>query len=261
MIGSAKISLAKRLSLNNVAPLIPNKICFYGHIIGEPNSHPAWQKYRYPSFEEFDIFVKHIRGIGYEFVTLDEYTRHTDRKICLMTFDDGFQQLASGAGLFLKSLNIPFAAFIHPPSTLPPDFPNICNIDKSDFLNIAQINSLKKLGCHVGFHGNTHTKLETIKSADDIKKHIEPALDMSLILSSPRAYAYPYLAPTFYQPYDKIILQNGFEVIFDTRGFGENGPHYFRVPLDIGHEFSNVTNCCEFSLILHALSRKVRHSK
>lgn len=250
-----------RLRMEHIRHLLPNRICFYGHLISDNRNHPAWGAYRYPSSREFTEFIEKLRNIGYETVSLPEYfDAPPHKKIALMTFDDGYAAIRQESHAVMKSLNVPYAVFIHPPGNVPPNFPLQDKCSQSNlFMSEHDILDLKQDGVHIGFHGNSHKSLATTTDRETIALHASPPLQTTIMLSEPLTYAYPYSAPPNYQQHDQILMECGFRHIMDTRGFGSVGNHHFRVPLDIGHTSEGILNVCEYSLLNHVLSYKSRH--
>jgi hypothetical protein len=251
-----KQEILRRLRMEHVRPWLPNRICFYGHLITDDNHHPAWLAYRYPSGAEFADFVAKLRKMGYETVSLPEYVAsRSSKKMVLMTFDDGYAAIRQHSHAILKALNVPYAVFVHPPGETPPNFPIVdASTPSNIFLSEQDILDLRQEGVHIGFHGNSHLSLSTLVDHDVIAQHVSPPHQMANMLSTPLSYAYPYFAPKDYQRHDQIVMDCGFQHIMDTRGFGNTGNHHFRIPLDIQHSSDRLRNPCEQALLNHVVS-------
>lgn len=257
-----KKEILLRLRMEHIRHLLPNRICFYGHLVSDNRDHPAWGAYRYPSSREFTEFIEKLRKIGYETVSLPEYFESPPhKKIALMTFDDGYAAVRRDSHAIMRSLNVPYAVFIHPPGDIPPSFPiQEKYLHSNLFMTACDILDLKRDGVHIGFHGKSHQSLATTTDRNTITLHASPPLQTAGMLSEPLTYAYPYGAPPNYLQHDQILMECGFQHIMDTRGFGSIGHHHFRVPLDIEHTSDGVLNACEYSLLNHVLSSKTRHN-
>jgi peptidoglycan/xylan/chitin deacetylase (PgdA/CDA1 family) len=259
--GRIKEEILRKVRMEHVRYILPNKLCFYGHLIADTRDHPAWSAYRYPSSTEFSEFIHRLRKMGYETVSLREYLDSPlHRKVTLTTFDDGYAAIHRYGHALLKSLNVPYAVFIHPPGDMPPNFPIRKETKASNLLMDArEIADLKRDGVHIGFHGNSHWNLAATNDRDVILQHVSPPPETAQLLTTPLTYAYPFSGPANYLLHDRALMECGFQHIMDTRGFGSIQNHHFRVPLDIHHTSDRIRNACEYALVSHALSPKSRH--
>src|SRR5690606_34557958 len=79
------------------------------------------------------------------------------------------------------------------------------------------------------------------------------------LFSSPRSFAYPYLAPSDFTSFNKFMRENwGYKYFFDTKGFNKPAKdHFFRVSID-GEKDINANDWLMFvikrQLILHLIN-------
>jgi hypothetical protein len=226
---SCLVILPKYLSMF----ILPRKIVLYGHLISDSDQCLASERYRYPSYSEFNFFYRKFTCIGYKFVTFDEFIKSKYKRMILITFDDGFKEVFD----FYQRYKIGFMAFI------PTDIFDVKvsslggvfkNARKSDYLTLGQVKKLKEGGVHIGFHTKSHKKILDLKS--DLDELVIPD-DRTGLFSLPLAFAYPFESPKNYTEFDSYLFDKGFEYIFDSKSlFESEGKHIYRVSMDTNKE-------------------------
>lgn len=231
----------KALPFDALSGLMPDKFIACGHLVGGPD-HFVSDHYRYPTLAEFKKFVDWMEGLGYQFVTFEEYRKEDGKKKLLLTFDDGFHILYGEVREYLRSKKIPYVLFILSDALKDPSFliktipPKRSIAGQRIFLSEAELLTLKSEGVHIGFHSRSHNKV--------LAKHInDPGMLLQLaipaeykhIFSEPLSFAYPYEAPANYREFDNYMKNElGYEYFFDTKGFlKDEGDHFFRPHIDV----------------------------
>jgi peptidoglycan/xylan/chitin deacetylase (PgdA/CDA1 family) len=218
---------------------LPGRFIVYGHVLGK-KGHFVSEKYRYPTIEEFDAFVKKFRALGYTFVSLDEYLVDDGMKKILVTFDDGFKVIYDEAHPYLTSQKIPYSIFVITDALKDPNY-FIPTIEASrpgrerKFLSFDEIEKLKRSGVHVGFHTTDHTLVEDKHFGTDTMRRVLTVPDIyRQLFSEPLTFAYPYYAPASFRKFNNWMKETmKFKLFFDTEGFMTNdNDHYFRVSID-----------------------------
>lgn len=207
--------------------LLPPRFVLYGHLISERGGCMAAQRYRYPTFTEFNHFRTLTEQLGYRFVTLEQYFAGAWPRMILLTFDDGFAEVAE----FHRRTALPFALFFVADALDDPAFGlGVFRPQPGAFLSRADIVNLKQAGVHIGFHTRSHKRIATLA---DIACEILPPAHHTDLMSSPPCFAYPFEGPADYAPVSTALFAAGYEFVFDTKfRTGADGQHVFRIPMD-----------------------------
>lgn len=213
--------------------ILPRKIVLYGHLISDDNQCLAAQRYRYPSYSQFDSFYNKFTSIGYKFVNFEEFRKLKYSRMILLTFDDGFKEVFE----FYQKYKIGLIVFI--PTDILGDEPSSLggrfnNPQKSNYLSLDNIKQLKENGVHIGFHTHTHKKLMDFES--DLNELVLP-VNHKHLFSLPLVFAYPFESPQNYSVFDSYLFSQGFEYVFDSKSLFEiNGKHIYRISIDVGKD-------------------------
>jgi hypothetical protein len=207
--------------------LLPPRFILYGHLISDRLDCMAAQRYRYPTFTEFNHFRSKVEKLGYRFVTLEQYFSSDWPRMILLTFDDGFVEVAE----FHRRTALPFALFFVADALDDSAFRlGVFRPQAGAFLSRADIVNLKQAGIHIGFHTRSHKRIATL--ADIAGEILPPAHHMDL-MSSPSCFAFPFEGPAEYASVSAALFAAGYEFVFDTKSrVGADGRHVFRIPMD-----------------------------
>ena len=217
--------------------VLPRQFSLYGHYISNTKNPVVLARYQYPGFSELEAVILWARRSGYRFVSLQEYCscENKTEKMILLSFDDGFKNVIDEIHPFLKKHEVPYAIFILSRPLRDENFQMsiFTSEGKMDFLSRQDILDLKKDGVHIGFHTDTHKRINENLSLEEIHGEISASNDIAEVISEPKAFAYPFAGPKDWKAYDCIIHEYGFTVVFDTRGELESsGGHFFRISMD-----------------------------
>ena len=221
--------------------LLPDRIAFYGHVISDRNL-PQGARYRYPGFRELEEFLANLRDLGYAFVSYPEFLAGGGGRKALLSFDDGFAEIRSELHPYLKSRGIPYMVFIlgqpcAEPGFVMEPFHSLPLATKPAHLGRADIEALAADGVAIGYHTRTHFRVAQGTPVDDprLRSELIPDAEVDSLLTRPKAFAYPFMAPRDFAPYDALLAEAGFKAFFDTKGMRDaDGAHVFRVPMDLG---------------------------
>jgi len=135
--------------------------------------------------KEFEHILDSVQSRGYKFVSLDEYIASLEKKplkkVCIVTFDDGTNDLFEVAYPILCKRKIPFTAYI--PSAF---------VDVEGCLTLLQLRQMVRNPlCTIGAHTVHHVNLrKTEKLYDEIvesKKQLEDMTSCTV-----KHFAYPW---------------------------------------------------------------------
>lgn len=221
------LNVLGRLPAGLLRWLWPPRFVLYGHLISDRSDCMAAQRYRYPTFAEFERFRALAERLGYRFVTLEQYFAGAWPRMILLTFDDGFAQVEE----FHRRVALPFALFVATDALDEPAFGlGVFRPQFGAFLSRAEIIKLKQAGVHIGFHTRSHKRIATL--ADLASESVPPTRHTDLI-SSPPCFAYPFEAPADYAQVSAALFAAGYAFVFDTKfRAGADGRHVFRIPMD-----------------------------
>ena len=220
--------------------VLPKRIIFYGHVISD-NKHPAINRYRYPTWNEFFKFINQMTLLGYVFVSFDEYLKDDDNKKILLTFDDGFKEILD-MHKKLKEKKIPYMIFFNQQDAHE-DIQKLLDTEDNIFLSDNDLLKLKNENVFIGYHGNKHLNhISKIISIEIIEDNFSINKENFHYLSKPYSFAYPFGAPLNYKQINQYLNKNfGFTYFFDTKAkFGKDDNHFFRVSLDTSNQ--NISN-------------------
>lgn len=228
--------------------LLPERIAFYGHLISD-GDHPASVRYRYPSTREFGHFVVALQRMGFRFSSLPDFLVGDGTKKVALTFDDGFAEIGRFiAGQRLLTPEV-FTLFVGGDGTAPYAVPGLgMEREPHLFLTDVDLQRLRLLGVHIGYHGQLHVRLPESYGEEDVQNLLGRGASRPERLSTPLAFAYPYTAPRRRDLADRLVRDRGFEVIFGT-GFDWASPSiYERISLDVAKSIPRFLNPCIFQL-------------
>ena len=227
MIRSHLLNFLIRLPIGLVAWLWPPRFVLYGHLVSDRKDCIAAQRYRYPTFAEFAHFREIAERLNYRFVTIDEYFSDAWPRMILLTFDDGFVEVAE----FHRRTMLPFVLFVVTNALDDPKFGlGVFRSQPKAFLNRAEIVNLKQAGIHVGFHTRSHKRITTLA---DLDGETSPPEHLSDLMSSPLCFAFPFAGPIDYRPVSAALFASGYEFVFDTKMRADSdGRHVFRISMD-----------------------------
>jgi Polysaccharide deacetylase len=210
--------------------LWPARFVLYGHLVSDRKGCMAAQRYRYPDFAEFERFRALAEQLGYRFVTLEQYVSGAFPRMILLTFDDGFHEVAE----FYRLTGLPFVLFIVSEALENEAFGlDVFAPGHGAFLSRADILQLKQSGVHIGFHTRTHKR---IRALADLEHESSPPPQCADLLSEPACFAYPFEGPADYRPVSAALVAAGYTWVFDTKfRTGADGRHIFRIPMDRAH--------------------------
>jgi peptidoglycan/xylan/chitin deacetylase (PgdA/CDA1 family)/glycosyltransferase involved in cell wall biosynthesis len=132
--------------------------------------------------------IKHMRRVGYRFVTLGEWLRARESgelisgSTAIITIDDGTDDFLHAAAPFLRREGIPATLYIA--SRL---------IGKPGHLTTTQIKALASEGFEIGSHSLSHPKLTKVSAeqqSDEIRNSRSELADLTGTV--PQTFAYPY---------------------------------------------------------------------
>lgn len=208
----------------------PRRFVLYGHLISDQKDCVAAQRYRYPTFREFEEFRVLAEKLNYHFVTVEQYYKGAFPRMILLTFDDGFYEVLE----FYRRTKLYFILFIVSGVIDNPNFGlNLFAPKSKTFLSYEEVKELKNNGIHIGFHTRTHKKIMGLEDIDD---EVEPPALIEELISTPKFFAYPFEGPVNYVPVSAALINLGYEFVFDTKfRTGFHGKHIFRIPMDRSH--------------------------
>lgn len=221
------LNVLSRLPAGIIKWFWPSRFVLYGHLISDHGDCLAAQRYRYPTFAEFEIFRSLAERLDYRFVTLEQYFSGKWPRMILLTFDDGFSEVVE----FQRRTALPFALFVVTNTLDDPEFGlGVFRPQSGAFLSRADIIKLKKAGIHIGFHTRTHKRIQTL---DDLAGESCPPEHLANLMSKPLCFAYPFEGPANYAQVSAALFSVGYEFVFDTKiRAGSDGQHVFRIPMD-----------------------------
>ena len=136
----------------------------------------------------FNLFRQLIETMifkGFKFISLDDLLKNWNGKdkVCVLTFDDGYESVYIRVMPFLSEMKIPFTSYI-----------TTSFLNKSGYLSKEQLEELSKNSfCTVGMHAHEHLqfRFETPKtlSEDFIKCR---SIISEILNKQPEHYAFPY---------------------------------------------------------------------
>lgn len=195
--------------LRRVAPRARIPILMYHSISDEKEScsRPYYRTVTAP--EVFAQHMRHLHGAGYQTLSLDDAVRALAAGLALpksvvITFDDGFADLALNALPILQQFGFIATAFL--PTTYIGDSP--LYFKNKRCLSWREVRELSRYGICFGSHTVTHPRLELLSSAEvkeEItvsKRVIEDALGLGV-----SSFAYPYAFPETKQKF-KLMLHD-----------------------------------------------------
>ena len=238
--------------------LLPERLSFYGHLVHD-GDHPARRRYRYPNSAEFAAFVKAIGDLGYQISALTEYLKDDGERRALFTFDDGFSQVATFIAAQRLLSPSKFVVFVGSGGASEFAIPGVgSSRDPGLLVDADEIQRLRGMGVHIGFHGALHRQLPDNYDKGDLRTLIGDVRARIGEFSQPRAFAYPYKAPFHRAAADDFVRDAGFDVIFGTEFDWRTRSAYERISLDIANDMPVELNPCLFQLNMLLAKRFLR---
>lgn len=219
--------------------IAPRKIILYGHLISDGH-HPASERYRFPSFAEFEAFTHAVQNAGYQIVGLEDFMSDKFEKMILLTFDDGYRVIFTELHPYMQRWSLPYVVFVLTAPLGSTSFIADCITRGSNndplYLSEEEICQLKSDGVHIGFHTVTHCRVKHATQENNISKLLqEMKIDDRYfdLFSAPFSFAYPFEAPVDFDDYDSMLTGLGFKYIFDAKGLmPPRHNHFFRIRMD-----------------------------
>ena len=136
-------------------------------------------------FNLFKQFVESTIAKGFKFISTDELLNNwnkTDR-VCVLTFDDGYQSVFTRVAPLLSEMKIPFTSYITTSFINNPGY-----ISKNELEELSQ-NPFCTIGMHS--HGHLKFRFETQKTLSDDFIKCRTILE-DITGKQPQHYAFPY---------------------------------------------------------------------
>lgn len=172
-------------------------LCY--HAIADLSGDAVMEQYGVPP-DAFREQLATLRRSGYRFVTGDEVVRFLDgaaglpRRAVLITFDDGYADLAERAHPLLEAHGIPAVVFaVSGRLGATSDWDVAGGARPLRLLTAAELSALARLGIEVGCHSHSHRELTALPDAE-LRTEITVSLEhlQRAGLGSARLFAYPY---------------------------------------------------------------------
>lgn len=171
----------------------------------------------------FEEHLKLLQKLGYSIKKLDELTSvipefEQDKKVAVITFDDGYHDFYEYALPLLRKYNIPASVFI------PAGLVNMQEpiFDGKRLMDWEQIKECYMNGNEIGSHSMSHRKLVTINKSELKFEILKSKEKIESILFNPiSSFSYPYKFPEenhdFTKLYCELLMQAGYTNGVTTR--------------------------------------------
>lgn len=161
-------------------------VCFVYHRFGD-SKYPSTNV----SLADFRAHLQYLKKQEFTVMTLSDAVKYLEtgdqnKKVAVITVDDGYKTFMSGAMPLLREFNFPVTLFV-----------NTETVGSSSYLDWEELRQLAKEGVEIGNHSHSHAyfvslpeeeRLETFKKdVDKAQKLLIEHLDIE-----PEVFAYPY---------------------------------------------------------------------
>lgn len=204
---------------------VPQKdvVFFVYHRFGDP---------RFPStnigLDEFRGHLKYLKENNYTVMNMSDaidylQSSEQDKKVAVITVDDGYRSFSSGAMRLLKEFKMPATLFI-----------NTETVGSKDYLNWDELKIISEEGIEIGNHTHSHAYFLDYNKEERsrfFKEDVEKA--QQLIKENlglfPEVFAYPY--GEFDPEMKEVIKKSGFHAaVAQNSGVMHSGGDFFAIP-------------------------------
>ena len=167
---------------NNKIPIL-----MYHNISNKMNNDSVYYK---NFFEQINL----MKILGYESVNLCDLNKKTNKKRFVITFDDGYANIAKYILPFLKKNNLKATCFIVTNSIGKTNFwdKSKPSIKKKKIMSLAQIKSWVAAGLEIGSHTLNHFDLNLLNKKDLINEIVGPIKFFKKIGIEIKTFSYPF---------------------------------------------------------------------
>jgi len=146
-------------------------------------------------YKNFFRQINFVRSLGYESVNLCDLTKKNDKKKFVITFDDGYKNLAKFVLPFLKKNNLKATCFIVSNSIGKDNYWDSKKnfFIKKEIMTIEQIKAWVSAGLEIGSHTTNHHDLTTLNDKDKLIEITKPIKDLKKKLGiNVKTFSYPF---------------------------------------------------------------------
>ena len=170
------------------SPVVGNRsaVCFVYHRFGDS---------RYPStnvsINDFGAHLEYLKHNGYTVLTLSDAVKYLktgseNKKVAVITIDDGYDTFLSGAMPLLRKYGYPATLFI-----------NTETVGSSSYLDWDELKKLSQEGVEIGNHSHSHAYFLNVQEKERVKKFKEDVSRAQALIQEhldlePEVFAYPY---------------------------------------------------------------------
>ncbi|UII25266.1 polysaccharide deacetylase family protein [Fulvivirga maritima] len=213
----------KQVEAQHIANKHKSITCFVYHRFGDE---------RYPStnvdISTFEQHIKYLKEEEFEIMTLSEAIDYLkdgskERKIAVITVDDGYKSFQTGAMPLLKKYGVTATLFI-----------NTETVGGSSYMSWEDIQEVNKEGIEIGNHSHSHGYFLNYENAIRYK-HFQSDVAQAQNLfkkhltEEPKVFAYPY--GEYDQEMEDIIKEMGFiGAVAQNSGVMNSSSDFYAIP-------------------------------
>lgn len=180
------------------------------------------------STDNFRSHLRFLRDNNYTVMTLSDAVAdlkkgNADKKIAVITVDDGYKSFLSGAMPLLKEFEMPATLFV-----------NTETVGSADYLGWKELHEIASSGIEIGNHSHSHAYFLNYpeqKRADAFKKDMARAQQLltDKLGDAPRVIAYPY--GEYSSEMKEVAESMGFEAAAaQNSGVMHSGADFYAIP-------------------------------